>query len=51
MIWGLIAILFVGWLDAGKSYRAMIADMQKALPAKYDCRSEERRGGKECGSS
>jgi 4-amino-4-deoxy-L-arabinose transferase-like glycosyltransferase len=37
MIWGLIAILFVGWLDAGKSYRSMIAGMQRALPASYDC--------------
>jgi 4-amino-4-deoxy-L-arabinose transferase-like glycosyltransferase len=37
MIWGLLAILFVGWIDAGKSYRAMIADMQKALPPKYTC--------------
>ncbi len=37
MIWGLLAILFVGWIDAGKSYRATIADMQKALPPKYRC--------------
>jgi len=37
MIWGLLAILFVGWIDAGKSYRAMIADMQKTLPPKYQC--------------
>jgi 4-amino-4-deoxy-L-arabinose transferase-like glycosyltransferase len=37
MIWGLLGILFVGWIDAGKSYRAMIADMQKSLPPKYTC--------------
>ena len=37
MIWGLVAILFVGWIDAGKSYRSMIVDMQKALPARYSC--------------
>ena len=37
MIWGLIAVLFVGWIDAGKSYRAMIADMQTALPPQYKC--------------
>jgi hypothetical protein len=37
MIWGLLAILFVNWIDVGKSYRGMIADMQKALPAKYSC--------------
>ncbi len=44
MAWGLVAILFVGWLDAGKSYRAMIADMQKALPAKYDCIASQTLG-------
>ncbi len=37
MIWGLLGILFVGWIDAGKTYRAMIADLQKALPPKYTC--------------
>ena len=37
MVWGLLAILFVGWVDTGKSYRSMIADMQKALPPKYQC--------------
>ncbi len=35
--WALAAILFVGWVDAGKTYRGMIADMSKALPAKYTC--------------
>lgn len=44
MIWGLLAILFVGWLDAGKSYRSMIADMQKSLPAKYDCIASQTLG-------
>jgi len=37
MTWGLLAILFVGWVDAGKSYRAMILDMHRALPAHYRC--------------
>ena len=37
MIWGLLAILFVGWVDVGKSYRSMIADMQKTLPPHYRC--------------
>ena len=37
MIWGLLAILFVGWIDAGKSYRAMIADLQKSMPQSYTC--------------
>jgi 4-amino-4-deoxy-L-arabinose transferase-like glycosyltransferase len=39
VVWGLIAILFVGWLDAGKSYRSMIASMQQAMPAQYRCMS------------
>jgi 4-amino-4-deoxy-L-arabinose transferase-like glycosyltransferase len=37
MVWGLLAILFVGWVDVGKSYRSMIYDMQRALPPKYGC--------------
>ncbi len=37
VLWGLAAILFVGWVDTGKSYRSMIAGMQQALPAKYRC--------------
>jgi 4-amino-4-deoxy-L-arabinose transferase-like glycosyltransferase len=36
-IWGLLAILFIGWIDTGKSYRSMIVSMQKALPAHYRC--------------
>jgi 4-amino-4-deoxy-L-arabinose transferase-like glycosyltransferase len=44
MVWGLIAILFAGWLDAGKSYRSMIADMQKSMPAKYDCIASQTLG-------
>ena len=37
MIWGLLAILFVSWVDTGKSYRSMIAEMQRALPANTNC--------------
>jgi len=44
MVWGLLAILFVGWLDAGKSYRSMIVDMQKSLPQKYDCIASQTLG-------
>lgn len=36
-LWALLAILFVGWIDTGKSYRTMVASLQEALPAKYDC--------------
>jgi 4-amino-4-deoxy-L-arabinose transferase-like glycosyltransferase len=44
MVWGLLAILFVGWVDTGKSYRSMIADMQKALPPKYQCIASQNLG-------
>ncbi len=44
MIWGLLGILFVGWIDAGKSYRAMIADMQKSLPPAYACIASQNLG-------
>lgn len=37
MVWGLLMILFVTWLDAGKSYRSMTASLQRALPAHYNC--------------
>ncbi len=37
LVWGLLAILFTGWVDTGKSYRSMIAGMQKTLPPKYEC--------------
>lgn len=37
--WALIAILFIGWVDTGKSYRAMIGSLQAALPASYRCMS------------
>ena len=44
MIWGLLAILFVGWVDAGKSYRSMIADLQKTLPPRYQCIASQNLG-------
>ena len=44
VIWSLIAILFIGWLDAGKSYRSMIVSMQQAMPAKYRCVSSRNLG-------
>ena len=39
VMWALLAILFVGWADNAKSYRAMVVSMQKALPKTYDCMS------------
>jgi len=36
-VWVLISTLWVPWLNETKSYRAMIADLQRHLPAEYDC--------------
>ena len=44
VLWGLAATLFIGWVDTGKSYRSMIAGMQKALPARYRCISSQDLG-------
>ncbi len=35
--WALLATLFIGWLDTAKSYRSMVTDMVRALPAQYRC--------------
>jgi len=43
-IWALLAILFIGWVDTGKSYRSMVASLQQALPGKYDCISSKDLG-------
>lgn len=37
VIWGLLAVLFIGWIDTGKSYRGMVGSMEKALPKRHDC--------------
>lgn len=35
--WALLATLFIGWVDTTKSYRSVIADMQRAMPQQYRC--------------
>jgi hypothetical protein len=37
LAWGMLMTPFVGWLDMGKSYRAMIADLRPALPDPHQC--------------
>jgi 4-amino-4-deoxy-L-arabinose transferase-like glycosyltransferase len=37
LAWGMLMTPFVGWLDMGKSYRAMIADLRTALPDQHQC--------------
>ncbi len=36
-VWALLATLFIGWADTTKSYRSMITDMNRAMPAHYQC--------------
>ena len=42
--WALLATLFIGWIDTGKSYRGMIASLTAAMPAKYRCMSSRELG-------
>ncbi len=44
LVWGLLAILFVSWVDAGKSYRSMVASLRLALPAHYNCMASRNLG-------
>ena len=37
IIWGLASTLWLPWIDAAKSYRAMFEDMQLALPEDITC--------------
>ncbi|MEI7431548.1 MAG: hypothetical protein WCL27_13920 [Betaproteobacteria bacterium] len=37
LFWILIAILWMPWIDYGKSYRPLSASLAKALPAKIEC--------------
>jgi len=42
--WALLATLFIGWVDTQKSYRSMIADMSRAMPAQYRCMASRELG-------
>jgi len=37
LVWVLAMTLWLPWLESGKSYRNMIANMKRSLPAKYNC--------------
>ena len=37
LVWGLYSTILLSVEDSGRSYRAMILDLQKAIPARYDC--------------
>jgi 4-amino-4-deoxy-L-arabinose transferase-like glycosyltransferase len=42
--WALAATLFIGWVDTGKSYRGMIANLETALPSTYGCMASRNLG-------
>jgi 4-amino-4-deoxy-L-arabinose transferase-like glycosyltransferase len=44
LTWCLLATIWLPWIDMGKSYQSMFQDMQKALPAKFDCISSLQLG-------
>ncbi len=37
LVWGLYSTILLSVEDSGRSYRGMILELQKAIPAKYDC--------------
>ena len=44
MVWGLLLILFVEYVDTGKTYRSMIRSIETSLPEHYDCVSSYNLG-------
>jgi 4-amino-4-deoxy-L-arabinose transferase-like glycosyltransferase len=44
MVWGLVAVLFMRYLDTGKSYRPMIAELKAQLPVGYQCMASHNLG-------
>ncbi len=44
VVWGLLNILFLPWIDTGKSYRSVFVSMQQNLPAHYRCVSSRNLG-------
>jgi 4-amino-4-deoxy-L-arabinose transferase-like glycosyltransferase len=44
VIWGLLNILFLPWIDTGKSYRSVFVSMTQSLPSQYRCMSSRNLG-------
>lgn len=44
VMWSLLMSLWLPWIDTGKTYRGMVADMKQAMPARYDCLSSQALG-------
>lgn len=37
MVWSLLMVLWLPWIDSAKSYRSVITSMASAMPAEYAC--------------
>ena len=37
IVWTLVALLLVNYIDTGKTYRSMVAQLSKAIPEKHRC--------------
>ena len=44
LVWILAMTLWLPWLDIGKSYRYMVADLKQAMPEEYHCVAAEYLG-------
>jgi 4-amino-4-deoxy-L-arabinose transferase-like glycosyltransferase len=44
LAWGLLATIWLPWLDSDKSYRAMIVSLQGSLPSNYNCIGSKQLG-------
>jgi hypothetical protein len=43
-VWALLATLFIGWIDTGKTYRRMVDSLEQALPRQHGCISSTNLG-------
>jgi len=44
LVWGLLATIWLPWLDADKSYRAIFSSLQNILPPNFNCISSKQLG-------
>jgi 4-amino-4-deoxy-L-arabinose transferase-like glycosyltransferase len=44
LLWGLVAVFFVPWVDSANSYRSMVLSIRETLPTKYRCISSYNLG-------
>jgi 4-amino-4-deoxy-L-arabinose transferase-like glycosyltransferase len=44
MLWAVTAILLLGWVNTGMSYKGMFSEMHAAMPARYGCMASQGLG-------